>query len=303
MSVEDLRCVLRHHWVYDQERYPTERQRLQILLLLLISAFTASRPEAIVESGCAKGSNRALRYCDIGLTLIPDPSGWGGWDVWAMKIMFVFMKGSYHRLNPWVDAKHPNITEAKKATVARRSQSRWCQKHLVRSLDLSKHLHLLELLATRWGLYVIHLASNLLSLPASFSLSMDLVETLLFLTLLLPLTSILYNLEFRNTINTVVQYHRFPTVVNINLSDRHGFLCLWFLWAVNAGFSFHYHPSLEYKWKHRSMMTTMFYIKHQIVMGRCLSLKVAQFPNISSARHPEPHHPTEINKTFDSHLL
>lgn len=33
MSVEDLRCVLRHHWIYEQEIYPTKRQRLEMSLL------------------------------------------------------------------------------------------------------------------------------------------------------------------------------------------------------------------------------------------------------------------------------
>lgn len=32
MSVDDLRCLLRHHWVHDQEKYPTERQRIQMSL-------------------------------------------------------------------------------------------------------------------------------------------------------------------------------------------------------------------------------------------------------------------------------
>lgn len=44
MSVEDLRCVLQHHWIYGQEIYPTERQRIQSSLLLLIATFTRSRP-------------------------------------------------------------------------------------------------------------------------------------------------------------------------------------------------------------------------------------------------------------------
>lgn len=30
LSVEDIRCVLRHHWVYDKEVYPAERQRIQM---------------------------------------------------------------------------------------------------------------------------------------------------------------------------------------------------------------------------------------------------------------------------------
>lgn len=87
MSVEDLRCVLRHHWAYDQEIYATERQRVQMSLLLLLSAFTSSRPGAILQSGCAKGSNRALRYRDVELMLLPNPTP-GKRDLWVMKVTF-----------------------------------------------------------------------------------------------------------------------------------------------------------------------------------------------------------------------
>lgn len=67
MSVRDLRSVLHHHWVSDIEVYATERQRIQMSYLLLLCAFTASRPGAIIESEGAKGVNRALRYRDIEL--------------------------------------------------------------------------------------------------------------------------------------------------------------------------------------------------------------------------------------------
>lgn len=99
MSVEDLRCVLQHHWAYDQETYATERQRVQMSLLLLLSAFTSSRPGAILESGCAKGSNQALQYCDVELMLVPNPIS-GRRDLWIMKVTFVFLKRGYKSSNP-----------------------------------------------------------------------------------------------------------------------------------------------------------------------------------------------------------
>lgn len=78
MSVEDLMCVLRHHyWVYDQEIYICNRAAkiLDILyrLLLLLSALPVSRPGAIIQSGCAKGNNRALQYRGMELVLISNP--------------------------------------------------------------------------------------------------------------------------------------------------------------------------------------------------------------------------------------
>lgn len=68
-TVEDLRYILRYHWAYDQEMYAIEWQRVQMSLLILLSASTSSQPGAILENGCAKGSNRALRYRDVELML------------------------------------------------------------------------------------------------------------------------------------------------------------------------------------------------------------------------------------------
>ncbi|KAI9765002.1 MAG: hypothetical protein M1840_007924 [Geoglossum simile] len=99
MSVEDLRFALRHHWAYDQELYSTERQRVQMSLMLLLCAYTGSRPGAIIESGCARGSNRALRYRDVELMLIPNPQS-GGRDLWVMKVTLVFRKGDCESANP-----------------------------------------------------------------------------------------------------------------------------------------------------------------------------------------------------------
>ena len=62
MSVTDLKYILRHHWVADQEIYPTERPKIQMFLMLLLCVFTASRPEAIIDNTCANDTNRFLRY-------------------------------------------------------------------------------------------------------------------------------------------------------------------------------------------------------------------------------------------------
>jgi Protein of unknown function (DUF3435) len=37
-------------------------------------AFTASRPGALIESGCLRGSNEALCYKDVVLRVLPNPS-------------------------------------------------------------------------------------------------------------------------------------------------------------------------------------------------------------------------------------
>ena len=66
MFVQDLYAVLHALWVDDvtpQHGFI----RVQIALLLLLSAATATRPGAIVESASAKGSNRALSFKDVEL--------------------------------------------------------------------------------------------------------------------------------------------------------------------------------------------------------------------------------------------
>lgn len=82
MSVEDPMCVLRHHyWVYDQEIYICNRAAKSLdilyrLLLLLLLGCLLSRsrgPGAIIQSGCAKGNNRALQYRGMELVLISNP--------------------------------------------------------------------------------------------------------------------------------------------------------------------------------------------------------------------------------------
>ena len=68
-------------------------------LLLLLSTFTSLRLRAILESGCAKGSNRALQYRDVELILLPNPTPRKR-DLWVMKVIFVFVKEGYQSLNP-----------------------------------------------------------------------------------------------------------------------------------------------------------------------------------------------------------
>lgn len=89
MSVEDLKCVIQYHWMYDQKIYATERQRVQMSLFLLLSAFTTLRPKAILESGGAKGSNQALQYRDVVLMLVSNPT-LGGQDLWVIKVTLVY---------------------------------------------------------------------------------------------------------------------------------------------------------------------------------------------------------------------
>jgi hypothetical protein len=48
MSVDDIFLILHHHWVQDTTIFPDGRQRLQFAFLVLISAYTVTRPRALV---------------------------------------------------------------------------------------------------------------------------------------------------------------------------------------------------------------------------------------------------------------
>ena len=48
MNVDDIFRVLHHHWALDNSTFPDGRQILQLAFLILICAYTATRPGALV---------------------------------------------------------------------------------------------------------------------------------------------------------------------------------------------------------------------------------------------------------------
>ena len=48
MNVDDIFRVLHHHWALDNSTFPDGRQVLQLAFLILICAYTATRPGALV---------------------------------------------------------------------------------------------------------------------------------------------------------------------------------------------------------------------------------------------------------------
>jgi Protein of unknown function (DUF3435) len=48
MNVDDIYLILYHHWVMDTTIFPDGRQRVQLALLVLKMAYTATRPAALV---------------------------------------------------------------------------------------------------------------------------------------------------------------------------------------------------------------------------------------------------------------
>jgi hypothetical protein len=48
LSAEDLGILLQWHWKYGTATFTNERQRVQLSLLMLFSAFTGSRPDTLL---------------------------------------------------------------------------------------------------------------------------------------------------------------------------------------------------------------------------------------------------------------
>ena len=68
--------MLHYHWNFDTAIFPFERERVQLVAVLLFLAYTGTKPGTIVESNCKsiRGSNEAMLYRDLKLKLLQPPS-------------------------------------------------------------------------------------------------------------------------------------------------------------------------------------------------------------------------------------
>jgi integrase len=48
LEADDFREVIQYHWASDINFFPNERQRVQVAAILLLAAFTGSRPSALL---------------------------------------------------------------------------------------------------------------------------------------------------------------------------------------------------------------------------------------------------------------
>ena len=69
MYVQDLYAILHALWV-DDDRPLHGLVRVQISTLLLISAATATRPGALIESTSKRKSNKVLCFKDVSLMMV-----------------------------------------------------------------------------------------------------------------------------------------------------------------------------------------------------------------------------------------
>jgi hypothetical protein len=117
MNLDDVYLVLHHNWVLDKSVFPHERQRLQLALLILFSAYTATRPGALVyavrdlmkqrehyigwendifgndgdPTDVLGEEVKTLCYEDVTLLLLPNPEGKR--DVLVMELTLKYTKG------------------------------------------------------------------------------------------------------------------------------------------------------------------------------------------------------------------
>lgn len=126
MDVDDVYLVQHHHWVHDTSVFPDERQRIQLALLILLQAYTATRPRVLAYKKLSQkaisdhyfGTEdedmeseehadkwdpkeddfKTIAYGDVKLVLLK--SAEGGRDILAMEVTLRFTKGWERRENP-----------------------------------------------------------------------------------------------------------------------------------------------------------------------------------------------------------
>jgi hypothetical protein len=76
LSAEDLGILLQWHWKYGMSTFTNERQRVQMSLLMLFSAFTGSRPATLLADGSSSSNDSQEGSADdLSSTLVDDSDG------------------------------------------------------------------------------------------------------------------------------------------------------------------------------------------------------------------------------------
>lgn len=73
MSITDLAIIMHYLWLDDPTILSSERQRVQLAFIMLIMAYSGSRPGALMDNKNGEEQCRGLLYDDIELVLIRDP--------------------------------------------------------------------------------------------------------------------------------------------------------------------------------------------------------------------------------------
>ena len=153
MNVDDVYLILYHLWAVDTATFPDGRQRLQLALLVLLTAYTATRPGALVyvrrsekrirgycigeddeeedeieekeecgDSDWDDESDKTLCYGDITLLLLPNPDGIR--DLLVMEVNVGHTKGHKHK--PKRYAMPPGFHPTNHLCYSRHTQEDFC---------------------------------------------------------------------------------------------------------------------------------------------------------------------------------
>jgi hypothetical protein len=75
LSAEDLGILLQWHWKYGTATFTNERQRVQLSLFMLFSAFTGSRPDALFgEDDSSSKNSQESSINDLSDNILADNS-------------------------------------------------------------------------------------------------------------------------------------------------------------------------------------------------------------------------------------
>jgi len=88
LEADDFVKALQYHWVSDVNVFPHERQRVQIAAILLLAAFTGSRPGALLN----------IEYRDLNLYVDKDRKT--GQHVLKLGVMLTKTKSRKKRKRP-----------------------------------------------------------------------------------------------------------------------------------------------------------------------------------------------------------
>jgi hypothetical protein len=64
LGVDDLLLLLTCHWARDKFTFPTERQRVQFALILLLAAYTGCRPAELVDASKSVNTSKPTKVKD-----------------------------------------------------------------------------------------------------------------------------------------------------------------------------------------------------------------------------------------------
>lgn len=101
MNVDDVLAMLHHYWVFSDEYYPEERQRLQHTIMNIFCASITARAETVIESNGYLEQNDAVKYRDIRMYAVQDERNPDGINL-RMPIQLRLLKSRRNRGNPSV---------------------------------------------------------------------------------------------------------------------------------------------------------------------------------------------------------